>query len=388
MMRWTGFLLAVVCCATNDTRLAAQGAACAQARSIVAEVELRLGDERPDHATLLRKLDTARNLCSSLGDAWKYSACAAKALGDEKQARIYRDRALFNGVTDLACPDETPATKAHPAAAPLGPVRAKHALIIGIGNFKDPRIPRLSFPAKDARDLAALLVDPRYGRFDPARVQVLTDEQATRERVLDGLQRLFNESGGDDMVFLYVSSHGSPQRAETGLGGVGYIVTHDTALDRIWLDGIDYEGFTKKISLLKARRKVVLLDTCYSGQARRPGEKALAIEAAGIAPETARSLLSGEGTYVITSSRADERSYESEELRNGYFTYYLLKALRSEGSPPTLQQVFASLAREVPAAVGRDLGQPQHPQLFPTGTDADLRIGVVPTEPPNPEVMR
>lgn len=357
----------------------AESAACAQARSIVAEVEKLYSSGNPDHRLILSKLATARNLCSTLGEAWKLSYCSAQALGNDKEARIYRDRALFNDVSDLSCPSGGGGRETRPAPTPLpSRVHTKYALIVGIGHFKDPHIPTLQFAAKDAQDLAAVLKDPRYGRFPPDNVTLLTDDMATREKILDELQKILLKAQEDDLVFVYVSSHGSPQQTERGLGGVGYIVTSDASLDRIWLDALEYESFSRQVSLLKARRKVVFLDTCFSGQIPRPGEKALFIEPAGIDPETARLFLSGEGTYVITSSKATERSFESDTLKNSYFTYHLIRALQKEGEPPTIREIFDALNREVPAAVARDKGQPQHPQIVPADGPRDLRIGVAP----------
>jgi Caspase domain len=356
----------------------AAGEACSQARAIVAEAKGLYAGRAPDHAAVLAKLKVARNLCPTLGEAWKYSYCSASALNQAQDARIFRDRALFAGVTELSCP----ASGAGPAAVPSGPlpgyVRAKYALVVGIGTFKDPGIPHLQYAAKDARDLAAVLVDPRYGRFAPANVALLTDDKATRSNILNALQDLFLKAQEDDMVFVYVSSHGSPRRSELGLNGVGYIVTYDTALRNIYVDALDYEGFSRQVSTLKARRKAVFLDTCFSGQAFRKGEKALSIEGGGIDETTARLFLSGEGTYVVTSSKADERSFESDSLANSYFTHYLMAALRRSGEPPTLKELFSLLAHEVPLAVSHDKGMPQHPQLVPADGPGDLRIGVMP----------
>jgi len=139
---------------------------------------------------------------------------------------------------------------------------------------------------------------------------------------------------------------------------------------------LEYEDFSRKVALIKARRKIAFLDTCYSGQAK-PGAKGLFIEDGhGIEDKTARLFLSGEGTYVVTSSKSSERSFESESLHNGYFTYYLIEALKKGLEPPTVRQVFDVLSREVPAAVLKDKGVLQHPQILPEDGRADVRIGV------------
>jgi len=343
---------------------------CEQARSLVTETRRQLAGAEPDHDSIRWALATARRLCPSLGEAWMLAHCNAVVRGDEDEARVFARQARFLGM-DPACPR---ASASPPPPLPAF-VRDKFALIVGIGSFQDPRIPPLQFAAKDARDLATVLTDPEVGRFDPDNVTVLTDAEATRAGILNALQDLFVRAGEEDLVLLYFSSHGSPRREEGGLGGVGYLVTHDTSLDDIWLDAIDFGGLSRRAALIRARRRVIFLDTCYSGIALA-GEKSLGAEPAGVDFETAALFLSGEGTYVVTSSQGDERSFESETLENSYFTHYLLRALRRPGDAPSLREVFSVLAREVPTAVARDRRAVQNPQILPADGPGDLRIGV------------
>jgi hypothetical protein len=123
---------------------------------------------------------------------------------------------------------------------------------------------------------------------------------------------------------------------------------------------------------------VTFLDTCFSGEASKRGEKALAIEGVGVAEQTAKMFLSGEGTFVIMSSKSNERSWESDRIENSYFTYYLIDAMKRAKEPPTVQQIFDHISAKVPEAVARDKHAPQHPQMQPSGSVADVRIGVVP----------
>ncbi len=357
---------------------AEESASCKQARLIVEEVEKLYASARPDHQRILNRLATARDLCPALGLAWKFSYCSAQALGQDRQARIYQDRAVLNGVEDLGC--SVPGVEAVPAPLPPpGPVRSKYALVIGIGTFQDHRITRLKFPAKDARDLHEFLVAPGGGRFPPGNVFLLVDEKATRKEILTALQKLFVLAQPDDLVLIYVSSHGSPRQREEGLQGVGYIVTWDTNVDSLYVDALDFQDFSEKIALLKARRKVTFLDTCYSGQVAKEGGKSLSIGSFGVGEDTAKLFLSGEGTYVITSSSESEQSWESQALQNSFFTYYLLESLRQGGDPPTLKEVYSSLLERVSQAVAREKGARQTPQLHPKSGVADLRIGVAPS---------
>jgi len=381
------FLLLAFGLAVGVTGLAAlawgqDSAGCRQARQIVAEVVPLYAADHPDHAALLNRLATARDLCPSLGEAWKYSACSAKALGQEAKARVYSDRAVLNGVADLNCGAAGGA--APPAQAKLGPIHNKDALVVGIGTFKDQRIPKLRYTAKDATDFRDFLIDPNGGRFDPKRVEFLIDENATREGILKALQRIFYRSREGDLLVVYVSSHGSPRQGDLGLQGVGYIVTYDTGFDDLFVGALEFQSFSEKVSLIKARRKVTFLDTCFSGQALRPGEKNLGITSLGVSSDTAKLFTSVEGSYLVTSSDSTEVSWESDRLKNSFFTYYLLEALRQGAEPPTLKETFAYLSRKVSASALQEKNARQNPQLHPLNGPADVRIGAppVPDSPP------
>lgn len=355
-----------------------ESAACRQARNIVADVRQVYAASPVDHAAVLTRLATARDLCPSLGEAWKYSSCSAKALGQEQKARMYADRAVLNGVKDLSCASSDGTA---PPPPKLGPIRDKHALIVGIGTFRDTRIPKLHYTAKDAQNLHDFLVDPQGGRFSEENVHLLIDAAATRQGILTRIQTIFERAREDDLLLVYVSSHGSPRQDAEGLKGIGYIITYDTDFDRMFVDALEFQDFSAKLSLIKARRKVTFLDTCYSGQALRPGAKTLSIGPMGIDQEAARLFTSAEGSYLITSSDEAEQSWESERLQNSFFTFYLLEALRQKGDPPTLKQVYDELARKVSQAVAREKGARQTPQLHPANSPGDLRIGAAPLAP-------
>ncbi|HVF58352.1 MAG TPA: caspase family protein [Thermoanaerobaculia bacterium] len=356
---------------------AQESAGCRQARQIVAEVARLYAADAPNHAALLNRLATARDLCPSLGEAWKYSACAARALGQEAKARVYADRAVLNGVADLDCGADS-GTAAPRPLADLGPIRDKHALVVGIGTFADPDVKQLFYTAKDAKDFYAYLVDQQGGRFDPKNVVMLIDKQATRSAILKAVQRIFERAHEEDLLVVYISTHGSPSEDDKGLQGVGYIITYDTEYANLYVDALEFQDFSEKIALIKARRKVTFLDTCYSGQALQRGAKSLSIQPLNVSAATAKLFTSVEGSYLITSSNSSEQSWESDRLRNSFFTYYLLDALRQGEEPRTLKEVFADLSRKVAAKVQEEKRAPQNPQLHPSTAPADVRIGAPP----------
>lgn len=367
------FLLATFIAAGS---LSADSAGCNRARAIVDEVAAMVTGASVDHHAVLGKLRTAQQLCPTLGDAWKYAHCSALALGDAQSARMYKDRAIFNGVADVSCSAFAGVVEPPP---PLpSRVHQKYALVVGISEFSDPAITALNYAAKDAKDFAEVLADPHVGNFPPANVTLLTNDKATRRAILSALQNLFEAAREDDLVVVFISSHGLGRDPDKGLPGMGYIATHDMSLAKVYVDAIGYYDLTEQFRTLRARRKVFFLDTCFSGEASKRGSKALSIEGGGIDAAVATRFLSGEGSYVISSSSDKELSWESDALHNGFFTHYLIEALKRAKEPPTVREIYDYLSTHMPDAVAHEKHASQHPQMTPMSDAGDVRIGVVP----------
>ena len=152
-----------------------------------------------------------------------------------------------------------------PAAAQNRPVDDKWALIIGISRFKDPSMD-LKYPAKDATDFASTLIEDL--NFQPDHVKLLIDEQATRKNILSLLGDLWlpRVARPDDLVLIYISSHGSP--SEIDIGKINYIVAHDTDVKSLYATGIPMQDLVRIIkNRVKSNRILIILDSCHSGAA-------------------------------------------------------------------------------------------------------------------------
>ncbi|MCB9469093.1 MAG: caspase family protein [Candidatus Obscuribacterales bacterium] len=254
------------------------------------------------------------------------------------------------------------------------PVRDKWALVIGISNFKDPKI-NLKYPAKDARDFADFLV--KQANFAGDHVKVLVDDKATRSNILDMLadKWLPRVAAPDDLVVIYVSSHGSPSHAD--VGGANFLVAHDTDPERLFSTGISMQELA---SIVKERvhsdRVVLFLDACHSGAARTGGK--------GLHRQlnfNADNLMQGTGQLVVCSSRADQISWESQKYENGVFTRQLINALGKEGKKTRLGSAFADLKDSVQEEVLADRGELQTPVMESKWRGSDLLLSCLPTKP-------
>ena len=75
----------------------------------------------------------------------------------------------------------------------------------------------------------------------------------------------------------------------------------------------------------------------------------------------------------MAASQVNEESLESGQLGHGYFTYYLLQALKSGKGETPLSQVYASVAQDVSQSVSAQ-GMHQHPVMNRSSADADFAL--------------
>jgi uncharacterized caspase-like protein len=135
---------------------------------------------------------------------------------------------------------------------------------------------------------------------------------------------------------------------------------------------------------VQARRVVLILDTCYSGDATGSRGVALAPVSSNSANVAATSTFSGaldafakEGArVVISASRAEQQSWESDRLKHGYFTYYLLDALRQDRAQTPLGKLFEIVRDSTAAAVHKDHpGAEQTPTILENSDGATIVLG-------------
>jgi len=359
----------------------------------------------------LQLLKHAVSECSELGDAWYYRGLVEQRLGHADLAKYSMDKARFNdsealrqGLNPLvlATPagrgfavDEgsakVPGPAALEAAQAPGPIAQKWALVVGISRFIDGSIPRLHYTTADANSFAAELTDPAIGRFPLSHVHVLTDEQATTKNIKEGLNWIARHAGSNDVVVIYVATHGTPRGMDTA-GGANYLVTYDTEVDKAGSFDEDamfataypmVELANAVATRMKALRTAVILDTCYSGgsmQGSAPAAGAMANK--GPSSQMLNRMAEGTGRIVMSASQVDEESLESPALQHGYFTYFLLQALKTGKGETPLSQLYSTVAQQVSARVSAD-GAHQHPVISKSSADADFALGAPGAEPEN-----
>lgn len=260
-----------------------------------------------------------------------------------------------------------------PAPVVNKPIKDKWALVIGISNFADPKL-NLKFAAKDAADFRDYLV--KQANFAPDHVRLLTNEQATSSRILDQLgdSWLPRVAMPDDLVVLFISSHGSP--SEMDVRGVNYVVAHDTNPEKLFTTGIPLQHLANTIKeRIHSDRVVVILDACHSGAAS---------DAKGITRASnvdAIQMAQGTGQLVICSSTKDEVSWESKQYQNSVFTRTLIDGLKKNGAQTKFGDALTFLKDEVQRQVLAERGAMQTPVVVTKWKGQDLMLAAVPSAP-------
>jgi uncharacterized caspase-like protein len=214
-------------------------------------------------------------------------------------------------------------------------------------------------------------------------VHVLTDDQATTKNIKEQLNWIARHAEANDLVVIYVATHGTPRTVDSA-GGANYLVTYDTEAysgaqfneDALYATAYPMVELANAVATrMKALRTVVFLDTCYSGAAAGSGAPATTEKLANTGPSEAMlsHMSLGTGRIVMSASQNDEESLESNQLRHGYFTYYLLQALKNGKGMTPLSQVYSSVAQQVSQSVSAQ-GAHQHPVMNRSSADADFAL--------------
>jgi len=377
----------------------AQGDRCGAGRDLVVQALERISPQADNSAfeDALQLLKHAVSECSELGDAWYYRSLVEKRLGHEALAKYAMDKARFTnsealqqGLNPLVLSTPAarglsvePGSETKSAAPPvrIGPITQKWALVIGISRFADNSVPALRFTTADAASIADALKDPNIGRFPPANVHTLTDEQATTKNIKEELNWIARHAEPNDLVLIYIATHGTPRTVDTA-GGANYFITYDTEIsgagglneDALYATAYPMIELANAVATrMKSLRTAVILDTCYSGGATgASAPSTTSIISTAPSGQMLKRMTEGTGRIVLAASSVNEESLESPELKHGYFTYFLLRALQQSKGRTPLSQVFVSVARQVSQSVN------QHPVMSRSSADADFAIGADP----------
>src|SRR5688500_5590600 len=141
----------------------------------------------------------------------------------------------------------------------------RYALVIGLNDFRlTGQLEALKFADQDAIQVAQAL---RAQGYD---VTQIVNAQAKREDIVGELNRMARLVKRDDTFVLFFAGHGAQNL--TVSDSSTYWLTYDANLGAPDVAGIRLDHLMDYVGDIRAQRKLVLLDHCFSGRyGLRPG---------------------------------------------------------------------------------------------------------------------
>ncbi|MDD2806655.1 MAG: caspase family protein [Elusimicrobiales bacterium] len=268
-----------------------------------------------------------------------------------------------------------------------GPAGKLYYLAFGISNYRKPEL-ALSYADKDASDLEAVISRMRPG-YAGVFTKVLLNSEATAANIKKAKDFLA-DAGTDDTVVVFAAGHGGYDR---GADPKYYYLPYEADPADLAGTGVQFEEIEALLDGIKPRKKLLLLDTCDSGELDEDtlGRYYATAQARNISPRSYRKPLKKRGAQgpaarpylyiknrlvyndlsrrtgaiVFSSSRGGEISYESPLLRNGFFTGEVIAALSGRAADTDHNGSLSTreLRKYVADAVAVNTDGLQHPTV-------------------------
>ena len=222
-----------------------------------------------------------------------------------------------------------------------------YVVAIGVSDFKDENY-NLNYAAKDAEDIITLMKNNKG--YEKVNTLMFTNLEVQKS-ILPLIQDFFTKARPEDVVMLYIAGHGVLSNDLDY-----YYATHDMDFTKPEKNGISYADLEAIFDKISSIKKLLIMDTCHSGDLNKDDLEEIAMtesdddenivfrttqstttfrERQGLKEtnETMKEMFNdinkGTGTTVISSAGGVEFAFESEEWKNGLFTYCLLNGLSS-----------------------------------------------------------
>jgi uncharacterized caspase-like protein len=200
------------------------------------------------------------------------------------------------------------------------------ALLVGIGDYTHPRFASLPATARDARALAAILVEPGRCGYPSTHVRTITGPDGNAANIRAALEALAASTNPESTVLVYFSGHGG--RALQGGQWRVYLCPREANPDELPHTAISGDEFSDRLATIPARKLLVMIDACHAaGSATLKAADGAPVWKAGLPEVYYEALSRGSGRIVIASSKGDQFSYVRPQSDLSLFTYHLREAL-------------------------------------------------------------
>jgi len=217
-------------------------------------------------------------------------------------------------------------TLVHQSKSP-GTAPTVRILTIGVSDYPGADFD-LEYAAKDARDLLSALSSSLGGRME-VKTKLLVDAEATKAGIASA-KSFFTEGNPDDLAIVFLAGHGVLNSGDNRY----YYCPADIDFEDFAKNGVSYEDIENLLDEIPAMRRVILIDSCHSGELTETELRTL--------QESATAAAESEGGQVrslrVIGSRSPGDTVSTREMRDSHFAFQDFR--RQVGA-----QVFSQLPR-------------------------------------------
>ena len=192
-----------------------------------------------------------------------------------------------------------------------------YVLAVGVSQYQDAEL-RLDLAAKDALDFGSVWNEQKGRLYSGVEVRFLTDAQATKGNILDGLEWLQRQVTQKDVAVLFFAGHGINDP-----NGMFYFLPVDADPERLKRTGISQSDITSTVATI-AGKVLVFMDACHSGNLMGKVKRRGVVVTSAVVNELASAE---NGAVVFSSATGRQYSQENPEWGNGAFTKGLVEGL-------------------------------------------------------------
>ncbi|HEY4194677.1 MAG TPA: caspase family protein [Mucilaginibacter sp.] len=278
-----------------------------------------------------------------------------------KKLNLYVLQLLFIALYSCAKADDLPKT---------------YALVVGISDFANKSLPQLKYAQADAYAYYQFLMSPMGGRVPASNISYLSNEHATRQTVLGQLRAITDKAGPEDIVIVYIATHGVP---DPKINSDLYYVMYDTDSENLFGTGLKKDDIIDQEQHTVAKIKLFFSDACHSGGS------GIYTGMRDLSSDIVNKLQSSQGAVrepsfsILAATTSAELSQENAKWGGGHgvFTYFLIKGLSGDADKRskysrgngdgivTLRELYDYLNNAIPT----ETGGKQHPAILSGNPD-------------------
>nr|WP_286670546.1 caspase family protein [Fodinibius salsisoli] len=229
-----------------------------------------------------------------------------------------------------------------------------YVVSIGVSDYQQDAY-NLQYAAKDAGDVQNLFNEHDWrgvNYYGKIYRKILTDKQVVRDSVR-AVKQLLEQAGPDDIVMVFLAGHGV-----LGEESTYYFAGHDMDFKNPGRHGISFGDIQYLFDGIQARKRVLFMDTCQSGELDESatdiqtdssaihtygdtrivsnlqrGVGALSASASSDKKDEFKLMkelfadFNSTGTVIISAASGTGYALENDTWKNGVFTYSIIQGL-------------------------------------------------------------